>query len=77
MSRGLSSKTETPTWSCDQLARQEPKLKPEFLRNLVLPLLNETTRGDDQASVKIAPEHHLLDVQATHDGLAGTWVISE
>ena len=44
---------------------------------LVLPLLGQHARADDQAAVEIATDHELLDEKTSHDRLAGARVIGE
>ena len=44
---------------------------------LVLPLLGEAARADDQAALQVAAGDQLLDEQAGHDRLAGAGVVGE
>ena len=44
---------------------------------LVLPLLNETARADDQAAVQVATDQQFLDEEPGHDGLAGAGIVSQ
>ena len=44
---------------------------------LVLPLLGQAARADDQAPLQVATNDQLLDEQAGHDGLAGARVVGE
>ena len=44
---------------------------------LVLPLLGQAARADDQAALQVAAGDQLLDEQARHDGLAGAGIVGE
>ena len=44
---------------------------------LVLPLLGEAARADDEAALEVAAGDQLLDEQARHDRLAGAGVVGE
>ena len=44
---------------------------------LVLPLLGQAARADDQAALQVAAGDQLLDEQAGHDGLAGAGVVGQ
>ena len=44
---------------------------------LVLPLLGEAARADDQAALQVAAGDQLLDQQPGHDRLAGAGVVGE
>src|SRR5207247_133408 len=44
---------------------------------LVLPLLNEAARADDQAAVQVTADQQFLDEEASHDGLAGAGVVGQ
>ncbi len=44
---------------------------------LVLPLLGQAARADDQAALQVAAGDQLLDEQARHDRLAGARVVGE
>ena len=44
---------------------------------LVLPLLGQAARADDQAALEVAAGDQLLDEQARHDRLAGAGVVGE
>ena len=44
---------------------------------LVLPLLGEAARADDEAALQVAAGDQLLDEQAGHDRLAGAGVVGE
>jgi hypothetical protein len=44
---------------------------------LVLPLLGETARADNEASLQIVARDHLLHQEAGHDGLARTGVVRQ
>ena len=60
---------------CQVLELCEAKTKL-FLK-LVLPLLHQRTRSDDEAAPQVAAEHQLLCVKSRHDRLASAWVIGE
>ena len=49
----------------------------ELLAQLVLPLVDEHARADDEHALGVAADHELLDEQAGHDGLAGAGVVGE
>src|SRR5205814_1724511 len=61
----------------DLIARENLKGKVEFFRKLVLPLLDETARGDNETAFQIAADQQLLDEQTGHDRLAGAGVVGE
>ncbi len=44
---------------------------------LVLPLLGEAARADDEAAPEIAPRDQLLDEETRHDRLASAGVVGE
>ena len=44
---------------------------------LVLPLLGEAARADDQAALEVAAGDQLLDQQPGHDRLAGAGIVGE
>jgi capsular polysaccharide biosynthesis protein len=57
----------------DLIARQRVKMQTEFLGKLILPLLDEISRSDNQAAVEIAADHE----QARHDGFTGARIVRE
>src|SRR5205085_8443261 len=61
----------------DLIARENLEGKVEFFRKLVLPLLDETARGDNETAFQIAADQQLLDEQTGHDCLAGAGVVGE
>ena len=61
----------------DLVAGQDVEAEAEFLGQLVLPLLDQTSGRDDEAALKIAADQELLDEQSRHDGLAGAWIVGE
>jgi len=61
----------------DHVAREEVELEPELLGELVLPLLGQAARRDDQAALQVAPDEHLLDQESRHDRLAGPGVVRQ
>ena len=65
--------TEASIWSRVRMS----KSRPNFSAQLVLPLLDQAARGDDQAALEVAADHQLLDEQPGHDGLAGAGIVGE
>ena len=61
----------------DHVARQDVELQTEFLAELVLPLLDEAPRGDDQTALQVAPCAQLLDQQPGHNRLARPRIVGE
>jgi hypothetical protein len=61
----------------DRVAGDDVKLESELERELVLPLLDEAPRRNDQAAANVSPNHELLDEQACHDRLPGAGVVGE
>ena len=61
----------------DHVARQDAELQSEFLAELVLPLLDEAPRGNDQAALQVAPGAQLLDQQPGHDRLARPRIVGQ
>ena len=61
----------------DAIARQDREFEVEFLRQLVLPLLDQVARRDHEATLQVAPDQQLLDQKGCHDGLAGTGIVGE
>jgi hypothetical protein len=59
------------------VTRDDVELEAELERQLVLPLLDEAARRDDQAAPDVAADHQLLDQEAGHDRLARTGVVGE
>jgi hypothetical protein len=60
-----------------QIRAEELEAQPELQVQLVLPLLYEPARRHDQAPTHVLSQHQLLDVEPSHDRLAGARVISE
>ena len=60
-----------------ELRREDLEGEPELQVQLVLPLLDEAARGDDQAALDVLAEDQLLDVEPGHDRLAGARVVGE
>ena len=56
---------------------QDLERQMEAAVELVLPLLGEAARADDQAALQVAAGDQLLDEQARHDGLAGARIVGE
>ena len=63
--------------SLDHIAGQDVEAEPEFVGQLVLPLLDQPARRHHQASLQVAARHQLLDQEAGHDGLAGAGIIGQ
>ena len=61
----------------DHVFGQDLEAEAELLPQLVLPLLDEAARGDDQAAFDVASDHQLLAEQAGHDRLARPRVICQ
>ena len=59
------------------VVRENVELEMEAAIELVLPLLGQTARTYDEASLQIALRDHLLHQQAGHDGLAGAGVVGQ
>ncbi len=61
----------------DHLARHDLEAEVELLTHLVLPLVDQHARADDEHAPRVAADHELLDEQAGHDGLAGAGIVGE
>ena len=61
----------------DHVPGQDLEVERELLPQLVLPLLDQAARGDDQAALDVAPDHQLLAEQPGHDRLAGAGVVGQ
>lgn len=61
----------------DELICQQVEAQAELEEELVLPLLDQAARGDDQALSDVIAQQQLLDVEASHDRLARARVIRE
>ena len=61
----------------DELVGQQVEPQPELEEQLVLPLLDQPARGDDQALADVVAQQEFFDVEPGHDGLAGAGVIGE
>src|SRR5690606_27128780 len=61
----------------DLIAREDVEAKAELLCKLVLPLLDETARRNDEAALKVAADQKLLDEERGHDRLAGPRIVGE
>ena len=61
----------------DHVVGEDLEVEAELLGQLVLPLLGEAARADDEAALEVAADDQLLDEQARHDGLAGAGVVGE
>ena len=61
----------------DHVAGEDVEFEIEFLTKLVLPLLDEAARRDDQAALQVAAGDQLLDEQTGHDRLAGAGIVRE
>lgn len=58
-------------------AREQREAEAELLVHFILPLFDQTARGDDKHPPGIGPHQKFTDKQAGHDGLAGTGIIRE
>src|SRR6266852_20303 len=63
--------------SFNLIARQDVEAEPELFGHLVLPLLDQTARRDDEAAFEVAPDQEFLNKQSCHDGLTGAWIVGE
>ena len=61
----------------DHAPCQDVELQTEFLAKFVLPLLDEASRGDDQAALQVAPCAQLLDQQPGHDRFARPRIVCQ
>ena len=61
----------------DHVLGQDFEGERELLPQLVLPLLDQAPRGDDEATLDVAPDHQLLAEQPGHDRLTGTRIVSQ
>ena len=59
------------------LAAQDVEREIEALGEFVLPLLDETPWGDDEAALEAPPDEQLLDEQPRHDCLARARIVGE
>ena len=55
----------------------DAEFEPELLEELVSPLLDETSRGDDQDAASVGPHDEFADVEPRHDGLPGPRVVRQ
>ncbi len=58
-----------------EVVREDGELKAELLIHLILPLLHETPRSDDQDPFGICPHQELADQKPCHDRLAGARIV--
>ena len=77
ISRGFSANGLPLRDGLDHVAGEDLEVEAELLPQLVLPLLDEAARGDDEAALDVAADHQLLDEQPGHDRLAGAGVVGE
>ena len=72
----LCSLNQLPEWAVINFSRVATS---KFMRNLswefLLPLVAQAARRHNQTPLKIATDHELADVEASHDGLAGARVV--
>ena len=61
----------------DRRAGDDLERQAELREQLVLPLLDQAARADDQAAAQIAADEQLLDEQPGHDRLAGAGVVGQ
>ena len=60
-----------------ELAGEDGEPDAELLAQLVLPLLDQATGGDDEAAFHVGAHHQLADEEPGHDGLAGAGVVRQ
>ena len=75
--RLLSTNGLPVTRGLDLVAGEDVEVEAELLGQLVLPLLDQAARRDDQAALEIAADQQLLDQQPGHDRLAGAGIVGE
>lgn len=63
--------------SLNHLTGENIETEPELEVHFVMPLFDQISRGDDEASLEVATDHEFPDEQARHDGLACAWVVSQ
>ena len=61
----------------DHVAREDVEFQIELLAELVLPLLDQAARCDDEAPFEIAARDQFLDEKASHDRLARAGIVGE
>ena len=59
-----------------ELWRENLECQSELQVQLVLPLVDQAARDDDQTALDVLSEDQLLDVEAGHDRLARARIIS-
>ena len=57
--------------------RVDAEFEPELLEELVSPLIDETSRGDDQDASGVGPHDEFADVEPRHDRLPGPRVVRQ
>ena len=77
MSRFFSMERVPGPGCLDHVAAHDLEVQIELVVELLLPLLDQAARGDDQAAVEVAAQHELADVEARHDRLAGARVVGQ
>ena len=78
ISSGCCSKAEVADRGLARaVGGEDLEREPELQVQLVLPLLDEAARGDDQAALESPRSDQLLDVEPGHDRLAGARVVGE
>ncbi len=60
-----------------QLLGEDAELQPEFLEQLVPPLLDEAAGRDDQDAAGVRPHDQFADVEAGHDRLARAGIVGQ
>src|SRR5207248_1150794 len=61
----------------DRVTRDDVEVEPELLRKLVLPLLDEAARRNNEAATEVAAHDQLLDQEPRHDRLACAGIVGE
>ena len=61
----------------DSIASQQIEGQVELRSELVLPLLHQAARHDNEAALQVTSDQKFLDEQSRHDGLACSWIVGE
>ena len=62
--QGLLGERVAAARGLDHVLGEDLEVQAELLPQLVLPLLDQAARGDDQAPLNVAADHQLLDQQS-------------
>ena len=63
--------------SLNLITSEQVEIQSEFLRQFLLPLLDQTTRRDNHTTFQIAANEQFLDQQTRHNGLAGAGIVGQ